>query len=434
MTAFNDAKTIDDLLGSEPTPDVIATKAEIDPTALIDHAGQLKELGLDYGWGLTTVFERTIESIYLNTGYGWAGSIMLAAVAVRGATFFFQALSSDRMAALAALKPLTEPIQEKLTAAIARGDKQAEQMYKMQQAQVMAPHMGGMFSMGGFMIIQAWIGFSAFRCLRAMGALPVPGMANDGFFWFKDLTVNDPYYLIPAAITGIFYSLFKMGGETGVSAEAAGQQNAFRQSLMTGLAFFMGIVTSFQPAVLQLYFLTSGVLGAGTGYLLRQNWFRRLIHIRQLPSKQSAEIYSKVVKGEVSLSQIKGKDGKIRYQAPTAPTNRRSATTLPGIKIREGLTVPAHLKVEEPVKVSSERQDRDEDFEAGAQGTMLEKLSYYRRNYRLAYIYRRTQGSIERSLEKMGYGGIKTTEAQKKRKMRAEQYEIERRRRFENRK
>lgn len=203
---------------------------------------------------------------------------------------------------------------------------------------------------------------------------------------------------------------------------------------MTGLAFFMGIITSFQPAVLQLYFVTTSILGAGTGYLLRQNWFRRMIHIRQLPSKKSAEIYSKVVKGEVRLSQIKSKDGKVRYQAPTAPTNRRSAATLPGIKLREGLAVPAHLKVVEPVKESSERNDRDEDFEAGAQGTMMEKMSYYRRNYRLAYIYRRMQGSIEKSLQKMGYGGAKITDAQRKRKIRAEQYEIERRRRFENRK
>ena len=208
MAAFNDAKTIDDLLGIEPQPDVIATKAEIDPTALIDHAGQLKELGLDFGWGLTSVFEKIVETVYLNSGYGWAGSIMLASVAVRGAMFFFQALSSDRMAALAALKPLTEPIQEKLTAAIARGDTQAEQMYKMQQAQILQPYMGGMFSMGGFMIMQGWIGFGAFRCLRAMGALPVPGMANDGFFWFKDLTVHDPYYILPATVTAILYTLF----------------------------------------------------------------------------------------------------------------------------------------------------------------------------------------------------------------------------------
>jgi YidC/Oxa1 family membrane protein insertase len=202
--AIHSPKTMDDLLGAEDTI------PKIDPTQLIDHAGQLKELGLDYGWGMTTIFERSIEQIYLSSGWGWAGSIMVAGVAVRCATFFFQALSSDRMAALAALKPLTAPIQEKMEVAIARGDKAAEQRYKMQQAEVMRPHMGGVFSMGGFMIVQAWIGISDFRCLRAMAELPVPGMAHDGFLWFKDLTTADPYYILPAAITGIFYAIFKV--------------------------------------------------------------------------------------------------------------------------------------------------------------------------------------------------------------------------------
>jgi YidC/Oxa1 family membrane protein insertase len=207
--SLNDSKTIDDLLGLEPTKDVIP-KAEFDPTALIDHAGQLKELGLDYGWGMTTLFEKTMEQIYLNTGYGWAGSIIIAGVAVRCVTFFFQALSSDKMANLAALKPVTQPIQEKLEEAIARGDKNQEQMLKMKQAQIMAPHMGGMFSMGGFMVIQGWIGFCAFRLLRAMGELPVPGMTQDGLLWFTDLTVRDPYFILPAATTGIFYAIFKV--------------------------------------------------------------------------------------------------------------------------------------------------------------------------------------------------------------------------------
>jgi YidC/Oxa1 family membrane protein insertase len=201
---------------------------------------------------------------------------------------------------------------------------------------------------------------------------------------------------------------------------------------MTGMAFFLGIVTAFQAAGLQLYFLVSGILGAGTGWLLRQNSFRRMINIRLLPSKQSEELYTKVVKGEIKLSEIKGKDGKVRYQAPRAPTNRRTATTLSGINIKAGTQIPAHLRVDAP-KVDSERPDRDTDYEEGAKGTMREKLDYYRRNYRLAFMYRRLQAGLNNTIRRAGYGGAKGTEAQQKRKQRAEQYEIERRRRFVNR-
>jgi len=166
-------------------------------------------MGLDYGWGMTTVFEKMIEQVYLQSGWGWAGSIMAASVGVRCATFLFQALSSDKMAAMAALKPLTQPIQEKMEAAIAQGDKQQEQIYKMQQAEILKPYATGIFSMGGFMLVQGWIGFCAFRFLRAMSALPVPGMDHDGFLWFADLTLRDPYFILPATTTAVFYTVFK---------------------------------------------------------------------------------------------------------------------------------------------------------------------------------------------------------------------------------
>jgi YidC/Oxa1 family membrane protein insertase len=204
-----DPKTLDELFVLDPVKDAPLPKAEFDPTALVDHAGQLKEMGLDYGFGMTTGIERLLETIYLQTGWGWAGSIIAASLIIRSGTFVLQAISSDKMAAMSALKPVTQPIQEKLDAAIARGDKQSEQLYRLQQAEVLKPYVGGMAATGGFMVAQGYIGFCAFRILRAMGDLPVPGMTSDGFLWFKDLTVPDPYYILPAATSAIMYIVFK---------------------------------------------------------------------------------------------------------------------------------------------------------------------------------------------------------------------------------
>lgn len=428
-STFSDPKTLDDLLGLEPTKDALP-KPEIDLSSLIDHPGQLYELGLDYGYGMTTMFEKTIEAIYLNTGWGWAGSIAASALVVRGATFFFQAKSSDKMAAMAALKPVTDPIQKKIEEAIARRDKQQEQVLKMQQAHILRPYMGGMFSMGGFMLIQGYIGFSAFRCLRAMCTLPVPGMTQDGFLWFADLSARDPYFLLPATTTAIFIAIFKLGGETGVAVDAG--MKAMRGKMMTGFACLIGLVTAFQPAGLQLYFLASGLLGAATGWMLRQNGFRRFVRIRPLPNPKSDEMYARVIKGEVKLSEIKGKDGKIRYQAPRKPTNTRKVGTLSGINVKSTTTIPAHLRSNEPAAYNPENPDRDHDYEQGPQGTLMNRLDYYRRNYRLSYINKRMKAGMDNMLKRAGMDPKKTA-AQKRERKRAEQYEMERRRRFENR-
>lgn len=210
-SSTSDPKTLNEIFDIDPVKDTLPTKAlEIDPTRLIDHVGQMKEMGLDYGYGMTTLMEQAIESIYITSGWGWAGSIVAAAVAVRCATFALQALSSDKMAVMASLAPVTKPLQDKMEAALARGDKQQADVYKMQQAEIMKPYLGGIASMSGFMIVQAWVGFSAFRLLRAMSELPIPGMSQDGLLWFTDLTTRDPYFILPAATTAIMYTVFKV--------------------------------------------------------------------------------------------------------------------------------------------------------------------------------------------------------------------------------
>lgn len=431
-----DAQTLDELLGQTPVKDAVP-KAEIDPTQLIDHPGQLAELGLDYGYGITTTFERLLETIYLQTGWGWAGTIMAATVVVRSGMFVFQALSSDKMAGMAALKPVTGPLQEKLNAALAAGEKQKADLYKMQQAAIMKPHIGGMGWMAGFTFIQAAVGFSAFRCLRAMGELPVPGMVNDGFLWFTDLSARDPYFILPATTTYIMYKIFKSGGETGVADVSA--EAASRRKIMTGMAFFIGAITAFQASAMQLYFLVSGILGAGTGWLLKQNGFRRFIRIREMPTPESNEVFSKVVNGELKLKDIKGPDGKIRYSPPTPPksalgSTRRNATLAGGaIKIKEGTALPLHLRPQQP-KIDKEFPDRDADFDEGPKGSLSEKMDYYRRNYKMAYVKRRVGEGMRGMMRKAGYDvGTNLSREEEKRKRKAEQYEIERRRRFENR-
>lgn len=208
---------------------------------------------------------------------------------------------------------------------------------------------------------------------------------------------------------------------------------------MTGMAFFIGIITAFQASALQLYFLVSGILGAGTGYLLKQNAFRRLIRIRPLPTPESNEVFSKVVKGELKLKDIKGPDGKIRYSPPSLPKSslgptRRNATLAGGaIKIKEGTALPLHLRPEQP-KVDKEYPDRDHDFDEGPKGSLSEKMDYYRRNYKMSYVKRRMGDSMRGMMQRAGYDvGTNLGREEEKKKRKAEQYEIERRRRFENR-
>ena len=58
--------------------------------------------------------------------------------------------------------------------------------------------------------IQVPLAYGMFRLTRNMASLPVPGFEDGGVLWFRDLTVSDPFFLLPM-ITGIstFY-MFKV--------------------------------------------------------------------------------------------------------------------------------------------------------------------------------------------------------------------------------
>ena len=43
---------------------------------------------------------------------------------------------------------------------------------------------------------------SVFIGLRAMASLPIESMKTGGMFWFTDLTIPDPIYLLPVVTMG----------------------------------------------------------------------------------------------------------------------------------------------------------------------------------------------------------------------------------------
>lgn len=54
-------------------------------------------------------------------------------------------------------------------------------------------------------------GYGMFRLTRNMCELPVPGMETGGILWFYDLTIADPYFILPVVTGAGTYFMFKVG-------------------------------------------------------------------------------------------------------------------------------------------------------------------------------------------------------------------------------
>ncbi|TAQ91245.1 hypothetical protein B7494_g435 [Chlorociboria aeruginascens] len=247
---------------------------------LPEQIGYLKSLGLDYGWGATSMMEYVLEHIHIYAGTPWWLSITLTAVFVRVVLFKPYIDASELSARMASIKHITDPIRANITAATRNRDVHATQQHRLELQKVMKR--ANIKVWKGFTpILQGVAGYGLFFTLRGMAHLPVPGLETGGILWFQNLTVMDPYLLLPIATAGLMHRMIKAGGETGVSTMTPTVQ----KYIMYGLPAITMIFTWHLPAGIQLSFFVSAILSAGQAYLLRTSWFRKFMNMTPLPTR-----------------------------------------------------------------------------------------------------------------------------------------------------
>lgn len=181
------------------------------PTSFEPHIGYLKELGLDFGWGPTSMVQWLLEHVHVYSGLPWAGSVILAAVIVRASLVKFYFDASDMAGRQATILPYTQGIRDRIVASRANNDQQA-MLAAVKELRDLNKKAGvNYFRLFLPTILQTPLGFGTFILARNMANLPVPGLENGGYLWFPDLTVPDPTYLLPALASGLMYYVFKVG-------------------------------------------------------------------------------------------------------------------------------------------------------------------------------------------------------------------------------
>jgi YidC/Oxa1 family membrane protein insertase len=176
----------------------------------ITQIGQMKELGLDYGWGPTSMVEWVVEHMHVYTGTPWWGTIIASAIAMRVLMIYPFFKMSNQQARLAKVHPLIQKHMAEYQQAQMEGDKMAAQIASKQVSAVRKRNgiqMGWMFAP---MIVQGVFGYGAFKLTRAMAQLPVPGFETGGFAWMMDLTKADPTYITPISMWFMMHFLARV--------------------------------------------------------------------------------------------------------------------------------------------------------------------------------------------------------------------------------
>ncbi|KAL1303005.1 hypothetical protein AAFC00_003321 [Neodothiora populina] len=296
-------------------------------TGIPEQIGYLKEIGLDYGWGPTAMIEWALEHIHVYSGMPWWGSIIATAVCFRLCLLPLFKKSSDIGARQAAMLPVTKPLSTKMMEAMKAGDNDGMARYR---AQLQAINKQAGISTSAMLtpaLIQGVFGFCAFRLMRAMANLPVPGLETGGALWFTDLTQSDPYMLLPAVMALSMHTVFRFGGESG----APMTNPAMKPLMLYVMPCVIFISTLWMPANLDLWLATTGISGIAQVTTFRNPAVRKALGMSPLvPSdprsphphhKDTTTSNTIDVKGTSRpYAQSIQARASLRYQAPNIKT------------------------------------------------------------------------------------------------------------------
>ncbi|KAL4964446.1 membrane insertase OXA1 [Aspergillus stella-maris] len=276
---------------SEFVPETSAQSTEWEPSkidinSIPEHTGYLKDMGLDYGWGPTAFMEWMVEHVHIYSGLPWVASIVAAGFVARALMLPLFIKSADQGARAANSAPILQPVRLRMFAAM-----RVQNQMEMAQAKAELAKINndlGLRQRWVFapMLVQFPLGYGVFRLVRGMCSLPVPALSQEQFAWITDFTATDPYFILPLAAAVVMHFTLRKGGEVGPMANAS---PALRRSMWYGLPLFSILFIVSQPAALQLYFLTTGVLGLGQAHLFRSTSFRKMVGMTQFePRKPSS--------------------------------------------------------------------------------------------------------------------------------------------------
>lgn len=192
-TGAADLSSISDIVNNASATEILGRAQDL---------GYLKGLGLEYGYGFTSTMQWVLEHVHVWTGLGWGGTIVATALLLRVVMFYPQVEALKFSMNMKAMQedPRHAQVMSNMQKAMRDSDpaarQQAQLLNNVLRAEYKAPLSKLLWT---FAPIPFSIGM--FRLITGMVHIPVPALETDGFLWFQNLAVADPYMGLSAMIT-----------------------------------------------------------------------------------------------------------------------------------------------------------------------------------------------------------------------------------------
>ncbi|CAN9509605.1 unnamed protein product [Ophioblennius macclurei] len=246
----------------EQVADVAPTAVEILQTVAAEQ--RLSELGLG-GHTPVGLIQNFLEFMHMDLGLPWWGAIVAGTVLARLAVFPVIVKGQREAAKLNNVLPEMTKLTNRMNEAKQSGNK-----FEFSKAYAdlnMFQKKHDVNPLRGFLVplVQAPVFISFFIALRKMAYLPVPSLQTGGMLWFPDLSIADPFYILPVAVTGTMFFILELGAESGIdNPNLRAMKTVFRI-----MPFIILPLTINFPTAVFTYWLTSNCFSLGQVALLR---------------------------------------------------------------------------------------------------------------------------------------------------------------------
>ncbi|EFO24435.2 hypothetical protein LOAG_04051 [Loa loa] len=184
----------------------------------------VKEYELFSWWSPASWFRLALEYMHFNIDLPWWLTVICATISLRLLMIFVPIASHRLMGRVQLHKKEIDEFKEKMESAQRSGNflqtmeaqKELKDFLKTKDIKLYRQFM--------FMSLNGAIFMTQFIAVKKLADVSFPGMSTGGLYWFKDLTMPDPYYLLPLVSAITVAAVFKIGAETGGTNQSISPQ------------------------------------------------------------------------------------------------------------------------------------------------------------------------------------------------------------------
>lgn len=210
-------------------------------------------LGLG-GYSPIGLLQNALEFMHVSCDLPWYATIALSTVLIRIMLTPLVVIAQRNAAIMRNVMPEMQEVQTRMTEARAMGNAME---YSMANQELMALMKSRGFNPLKNMLIpfaQMPIFLSYFIGIRRMVNAPVESLHTGGLAWFQDLTLADPYYVLPIVTSATLWATIQLGTET---ARVPGQDSPMLILVLKAMPIVIFPFIMNFPAAMVVYWASS---------------------------------------------------------------------------------------------------------------------------------------------------------------------------------